>query len=174
MPFTFIGNHDVTRIASQIDDDRHHGRAVAMLFALGATPSIYYGDEFGLRGVKEERVGGDDAIRPTFPTQPDEVPDAQPGVLALHQELIGVGRRHPWLHFARTKTVEVTNESLVLELTNGAETLLVSLNLCDTALALRPVTELLAAREAGVSGTSLDVGPHGWAIALIEQATLST
>jgi cyclomaltodextrinase len=174
MPYTFIGNHDVTRIASQIDDDRHHGHAVALLFALGGTPSIYYGDEFGLRGVKEECVGGDDAIRPAFPRQPDHVPDARPEVLALHQELIGVRRRHPWLHSARSRTVEVTNESLVLELTNGADTLLVSLNLGDTALASRPVTELLAAREAGVSGNSLDVGPHGWAIALIEESALST
>jgi len=174
VPYTFIGNHDVNRIASPIDDDRHHGHALALLFTLGGTPSVYYGDEFGLRGVKEQRVGGDDAIRPAFPTQPDHVPDARPEVLALHQELIGVRRRHPWLHSARSRTVEVTNESVVLELTYGAETLLVSLNLCDTALASRPVTELLAAREAGVSGTSLDVGPHGWAIALIEQATLST
>jgi len=174
VPYTFIGNHDVTRIASQIDDDRHHGHAVALLFTLGGTPSIYYGDEFGLRGVKEERADGDDAIRPAFPTQPDQVADARPEVLALHQELIGVRRRHPWLHSARSRTVEVTNESLVLELTNGADTLLVSLNLSDTPLASRPVTELLAAREAGVSGNSLNVGPHGWAIALIEESTLGT
>jgi cyclomaltodextrinase len=60
----------------------------------------------------------------------------------------------------------VTNESIVLELTNGADTLVVSLNLGDDALASRPVGELLAAREAGINGDVLDVGPHGWAIAI--------
>ena len=58
---TFVGNHDVTRIASQIDDDRHHAHAIVLLLTLGGTPSVYYGDEFGLRAVKEARVGGDDA-----------------------------------------------------------------------------------------------------------------
>ena len=166
IPYTFIGNHDVTRIASQIDDERHHGHAAVLLFTLGGTPSIYYGDEFGLRGVKEERVGGDDAIRPAFPAQPNEVQDARPEVLALHQELIGIRRRHPWLYSAQSRTIDVTNESIVLELTNGADTLVVSLNLGDTAVASRPVSELLAAREAGINGDVLEVGPHGWAIAL--------
>ncbi len=32
----------------------------------GGTPSVYAGDEAGYRGVKEERFGGDDAVRPEF------------------------------------------------------------------------------------------------------------
>ena len=31
------------------------------------TATVYAGDERGLLGLKEERVGGDDAIRPEFP-----------------------------------------------------------------------------------------------------------
>jgi glycosidase len=59
-----------SRIASQIVDERHLPHALAILFACGGTPSIYAGDEQAFRGVKEHRIGGDDAIRPVFPSTP--------------------------------------------------------------------------------------------------------
>nr|BFF15934.1 hypothetical protein GCM10025699_72370 [Microbacterium flavescens] len=126
VPLTFVGNHDVTRIASQIADERHHDHATVLLFSLGGMPSVYYGDEYGLRGVKEARVGGDDAVRPAYPPAPVDgpgsgVPDARPDVFALHQLLIGVRRRHPWLHRARSRTLSVENGTLVLELTGGRD-----------------------------------------------------
>lgn len=115
VPGTFVGNHDVTRIASRLDGDhRRVGLAVAVLCTVGGTPSVYYGDEFALPGFKEEREGGDDAVRPAFPTDPGTLPDgADPDVLSLHQELIGLRRRHPWLHTARTDVEDVTDERLV-------------------------------------------------------------
>lgn len=173
VPLTFVGNHDVTRIASQIDDDRHHAHAIVLLFTLGGTPSVYYGDEFGLRAVKEARVGGDDAVRPAFPSPRAEapgagVPDALPEVLALHQELIGVRRRHPWLHTARSRTVSVANESLVLEVTGAGagRSLVVALNLGDDELRVADPApgEWVAGRDAGLDGDVLSVGPHGWAV----------
>ncbi len=70
VPLTFLGNHDVTRIASRLADPRHLGAALAVLLTCGGTPAIYAGDEQGFRGVKEEREGGDDAVRPEFPATP--------------------------------------------------------------------------------------------------------
>ena len=68
-------------------------------------PSIYYGDEQAFRGVKEERAGGDDEIRPAFPASPAELrPDGWPAY-RLHQRLIGLpppppvagpGADQPW------------------------------------------------------------------------------
>jgi len=45
MPQTFTGNHDVTRLASRLTDERHLGHALAVLLTAGGIPSIYYGDE---------------------------------------------------------------------------------------------------------------------------------
>ena len=73
MPQTFVGNHDVTRLASRLTDERHFGHALAVLLTVGGIPSIYYGDEQAFRGVKEERAGGDDEIRPAFPASPAEL-----------------------------------------------------------------------------------------------------
>ena len=70
VPQTFVGNHDVTRLASRLTRTRIIDHALAVLFACGGTPSIYAGDEQAFRGIKEDRLGGDDAIRPAFPAAP--------------------------------------------------------------------------------------------------------
>ena len=38
VPLTFVGNHDVTRIASQLSDERHVGHALAVMLTIGGTP----------------------------------------------------------------------------------------------------------------------------------------
>ncbi|GAB2478011.1 alpha-amylase family protein [Jatrophihabitans fulvus] len=129
VPWTFVGNHDVTRIASQVADPRHRPHALALLMTLGGTPAVYYGDEYGFEAVKEERAGGDDAIRPALGAPSDTVGD--PEVLRLHQELVGLRRRHPWLHTARSETVELTNETLTLRLSGPDEAVVLALNLGD-------------------------------------------
>lgn len=107
-PNTFIGNHDVTRIASVIGSD---GAVVALaiLLTLGGIPSIYYGDEQGFTGIKEERAGGDDAIRPAFPDAPSELADWGQNVHRAHQDLIGLRRRNPWLVTATTTPLHLEN-----------------------------------------------------------------
>ena len=73
----------------------------------------YYGDEQAFTGVKEERIGGDDAIRPALPDSPAELAPWGRPVLRDHQELIGLRRRHPWLANARTETLHLENQRIV-------------------------------------------------------------
>ncbi|HEX3813881.1 MAG TPA: alpha-amylase family protein, partial [Mycobacteriales bacterium] len=145
-PLTFVGNHDVTRIASALTDERHLPHALVVLLTTGGTPSIYYGDEQAFRGVKEDRAGGDDAVRPTFPADgPGALaPDGWP-VYRLHQRLIGLRRRHSWLHRARTTKLELSNTRLVYETAAGDNRLIVALSLEDDAanLAVPGATEVL-------------------------------
>ncbi len=164
VPYTFVGNHDVTRIASQVEDARHLPHAIALLFTLGGTPSVYYGDELGLQAVKEERFGGDDAIRPAFGASRDEIDGAKPEVFTLHQELIGLRRRHPWLHTARSRTVAVGNDTIALEVAGPDQALIVCLNIGDGEVRTSGAGTVLAGRDAGLDGEELVVGPHGWAV----------
>jgi hypothetical protein len=77
----------------------------------------------GFRGVKEQRAGGDDAVRPAFPDAPDQ-PAPRLGVYRMHQQLIGVRRRHPWLHHARATPLHLTNTQLVYQAgTTGSDCL---------------------------------------------------
>ncbi len=93
----------MTRLATALRDDRHFGHALAVLMCIGGVPSVYYGDEQGLRGLKEHREGGDDAIRPAFPAAPADLPPDGWRYYRLHQRLIGFRRRHSWLVRARTE-----------------------------------------------------------------------
>ena len=115
VPQTFVGNHDVTRLATRLEDRRLAAVALAVLMTVGGTPSIYYGDEQAFEGTKEDRPGGDDAVRPAFPPTEDGLAPFGEDVYRLHQELIGLRRRHPWLHRARTEVVELANRRMAYD-----------------------------------------------------------
>jgi cyclomaltodextrinase len=169
VPLTFVGNHDVTRLASRLRDQRHLAHALAVLLTIGGTPSIYAGDEQAFRGVKEDRAGGDDAVRPPFPEDPGGLAPYGWGTYRLHQDLIGLRRRHPWLHRARTSTRHLTNTHLVLEI-RDVDRLVLALSLDDhpTELPTSGVTTVLAGAaellRPGQPDTCARLGPHGWAV----------
>jgi cyclomaltodextrinase len=164
-PQTFIGNHDVTRIASTLTDHRHLGHALAILLTVGGTPSVYYGDEQAFRGHKEHRAGGDDAIRPTFPDTPHDLAPYGWPTYRLHQHLIGLRRRNPWLHHAHTHPIELANDHAVLETTDGQHRLLLALNLADTPVTLptEGATTVLAG-TAELRDGHATIAAHAWAV----------
>ncbi|GAA4000344.1 MULTISPECIES: alpha-amylase family protein [Streptomyces] len=111
-PQTFVGNHDVTRIASRLREPGHLAHALTVLFTVGGIPSVYAGDERAWQGVKEDREGGDDAIRPAFPADPSGLGAEGLSVQRLHQSLVGIRRRHSWLVRARTQVHTLGNAVL--------------------------------------------------------------
>ncbi len=93
---TFVGNHDVSRIAS-LTGDAGAALAVAILMTTPGMPSIYYGDEQGFRAEKGTGEAADDPMRPPLPQSPaDLVPNGE-WLHRLHQDLIGLRRRNPWV-----------------------------------------------------------------------------
>lgn len=163
-PYTFIGNHDVTRIASKITDVRHHAHALVLLMLLGGTPAIYYGDEQGMYGVKEDRIGGDDAVRPTYPPAPTELSSYEAEVFRTHQELIGLRRRHPWLHRARSESITLRNKAMVLRVSDADNVLTFALNLEDDPLRVESSGSDIAAGRADREHGEWVVPPHGWVV----------
>jgi cyclomaltodextrinase len=164
VPLTFVGNHDVTRIASRLADDRLLPHALAVLCTVGGTPTVYYGDEQAFRGVKEDRAGGDDAVRPEFPPSPAGLAPWGAATFRLHQDLIGLRRRHPWLHEARTTAAVRANTAAVLETTDGTNHLTTVLNLADelAVLPVPPGEPLLGAVELHDGTATLPA--FGWAV----------
>ncbi|MBO0676026.1 alpha-amylase family protein [Mycolicibacterium sp. S2-37] len=168
-PLTFVGNHDVTRIASKLDKPAHVDQALALLFTIGGVPSVYAGDELGYRGVKEDRAGGDDAVRPEFGTPPGDDSD----VYRLHQFLIGLRRRHPWLHRAKTRPVQLTNRHYVYEARRGDDALLVALNVDDAESLTVSLADAGFGRGTVIAGSGapppdevdqVTVAPQSWVV----------
>lgn len=62
--YTFLDNHDENRIASKLSNKQHLTLAYTLLFTLPGIPSIYYGGEWGIEGMRTRE--SDDALRPTI------------------------------------------------------------------------------------------------------------
>jgi glycosidase len=167
LPLTFLGNHDVTRVASQIGDPRHWSHAIALLGFLPGVPSVYYGDEFGLEAVKEDRPSGDDAVRPAMPTERGLFHNLHPDVERSYRRAIGLRRRHPWLVDAVIDLAQVENARVVVRARarHGQDTLNLGLNLTDDPMPLPPGSRVLESSPEGEPATDrLVVAPHGWAV----------
>ena len=167
---TFVGNHDVTRLATQLTDDRHFGHALAVLMCIGGVPSVYYGDEQGFRGLKEHREGGDDEIRPAFPAAPSELAPEGWRYYRLHQRLIGFRRRHPWLVRARTAAEQLTDSAMALRVSGRepGQRVLLLLNVGDGPVEFAVDSGGLTVAETPDPGAVPDnprtVPPHSWTI----------
>lgn len=94
------------------------------------------------------------------------MPDGRP-YYRLHQQLIGLRRRHPWLVRARTTITALTDESVAYTAGDGVSRLAVALNLAGHPARLtlptgawRPVA---GSGELGQDTVALP--PCGWATA---------
>ena len=60
---SFVDNHDVTRVASILNNPAHLPLIYAIAFGMPGIPCVYYGSEWGATGRKED---GDPALRVSF------------------------------------------------------------------------------------------------------------
>jgi hypothetical protein len=139
---------------------------------VGGIPSIYAGDELGYLGIKEERFGGDDAVRPEFGSSPAQLDAHGVQVWGLHQYLVGLRRRHSWLHAAATSALRLDNRHLVYQSRHGDDALVVALNIDDAVLPVA-LGELGVGRAEVIAGSGMppqevvdavSIEPHGWRI----------
>ena len=63
--YTFLDNHDENRIASKLKKKAHLPLSYILLFTLPGIPSIYYGGEWGIEGMRTPY--SDTALRPCIP-----------------------------------------------------------------------------------------------------------
>ena len=61
--YCFVDNHDVSRIASLINEPQNLPLIYSLLFAIPGIPSVYYGSE---NGAKADKSGGDEGLRPSI------------------------------------------------------------------------------------------------------------
>lgn len=116
---SFLDNHDVTRIATQLTDPNHLPLAYAMLFGMPGVPAVYYGSEWGIHGDKRE---GDDALRPAL-ERPEwnELTDWIVKLAAAH-------KNSPALCRGSYRNVVLTNKQAIFERKTEEERVLVAVN----------------------------------------------
>ena len=116
---SFLDNHDVTRIATILQDKNHLYPAWALLFGMPGVPSIYYGSEWGLEGDKHQ---GDASLRPALETpQSNEL-------TAWITKLAAARHAYPALQSGSYRTVVLTNKQYIFERAIDGERVLVAIN----------------------------------------------
>lgn len=120
--FTFVDNHDVSRIASILANKRHVPLAWGLLFGMPGIPCIYYGSEWGMEGDKR---AGDNALRPCpdFPVQNELT-----GYIA---KLNVIRKNNKALSYGSYKNILVTNRQLIFERSMEHEKIWIAINADD-------------------------------------------
>jgi cyclomaltodextrinase len=108
-------------------------------------------------------------VRPEFGSPPAQLDERGVEIWSLHQYLIGLRRRHPWLYAASTSALQLENRQYVYQTRHGDEALIVALNIDETPLRVRlkhGPTEVIAGSGAPPPEVvdSVTVEPHGWRI----------
>lgn len=117
---SFLDNHDVTRIASQLTNPAHLPLAYALLFGMPGVPAVYYGSEWGMEGVKGG--GSDAALRPEV-----EAPEWT-GLTDYIAKLANAHRKSSALCYGTFRNVVLTNRQCVFERAAEGQRVLVAVN----------------------------------------------
>ncbi len=101
---SFADNHDVTRVASILNDEKQLFPLYALLFAMPGVPCLYYGSEWGAKAKKSD---GDPALRPCF-ERPEE------NELTAHiAKLAAAKRSSRALQYGDYRNVTIQNKNLL-------------------------------------------------------------
>lgn len=115
----FADNHDVTRIASILNDEKQIYPLYGVLFAMPGIPCLYYGSEWGAKGEKHE---GDNALRPCFDAPVENE------LTAFIEKLAKVKTESRALNYGDYKNITIQNKNLLFERHCDHETVFVAVN----------------------------------------------
>ena len=115
----FADNHDVTRIADNLQNKRHLPLLYALMFGMPGYPCIYYGSEWGAGGKKQD---GDPALRAAFDApQWNELTD-------WIAKLSAARKNSEALAYGEFRSVLLTNRQCIFERKTEKERILVAVN----------------------------------------------
>ena len=116
---TFLDNHDVSRVASILTNEKHLPLIYALAFGMPGIPCIYYGSEWGAKGNKSD---GDPALRPSF-----EEP-VENELTEFVGKLSAAKKGSKALNYGGFRSVVLTNKQCIFERAVEGERVLVAIN----------------------------------------------
>lgn len=117
---SFVDNHDVSRIASNLTNEQHLPLIYALCFTIPGIPCVYYGSEWGAKAHKNE---GDPALRACF-----EEP-IENELFSVISKLAKIKRESHGLNYGSFRSVLLTNKQCIFERKSDKERILVALNI---------------------------------------------
>lgn len=116
---SFVDNHDVTRVASELKDQAQMPPLYGLMFGMPGIPAVYYGSEWGMKGEKKE---GDWELRlPALKPEENELSD-------FIGRLCKARKQSRALMYGDYKQLMVTNKQLIFERSAEGERVIVAVN----------------------------------------------
>ena len=125
--YNFVDNHDVNRIASTLKDKNHLKNVYTLMYTMSGVPSIYYGSEFGIEGMRTRY--SDYELRPCLDL--DSIPNPN---MELLEHIIKLGKVRlavEALKYGDFENVNIQNEKLVYKRKTANQTVFVAFNLTN-------------------------------------------
>ena len=119
---SFVDNHDVTRVASILNNANHLPLIYALAFGMPGIPCVYYGSEWGATGRKED---GDPALRVSFDTP------VWNDLTTFISKLAAAKKSSKALNYGNFSSVVLTNEQCVFLRQCDDERVLVAINAAE-------------------------------------------
>lgn len=119
---SFVDNHDVSRIASILTNEKHLPLIYALAFGMPGIPCVYYGSEWGTKADKSQ---GDPALRVSF-----EKPEWNE-LTDFVAKLARVKKQSEALNYGDFKSIVLTNHQCIFERRTENERVLVAINASD-------------------------------------------
>ena len=119
---SFVDNHDVTRVASILNNEKHLPLIYALCFGMPGIPCVYYGSEWG---AKAEKSQGDPALRACF-----EAPVFNE-LSEWISRLAAAKKQSKALNYGDFRSVVLTNRQCIFERKTEGERVLVAINADD-------------------------------------------
>lgn len=116
---SFVDNHDVTRIASNLTNEAHLPLIYALTFGMPGIPCVYYGSEWGAKARKED---GDPALRASF-----EAPEWTE-LTDFISRLAKAKKASNALNYGDFRSILLTNKQCIFERKTDSERVLVAIN----------------------------------------------
>lgn len=145
---SFVDNHDVTRVASILNNPNHLPLIYTLAFGMPGMPCVYYGSEWGAKAKKEE---GDPALRACF-----DKPEWNR--LTDHiARLSEIKKNSRALNYGSFRSVVLTNHQCIFERKYDDERILVAINASENPYTAHFDAGCGLAEEL-ITGTTHDFG----------------
>lgn len=161
---SFADNHDVTRIASILENKNQLPAIYAMLFTMPGIPAVYYGSEWGIEGQKNNN---DTALRPEIDElEWNELTDTIARLAKIRKE-------HPELVYGDYTQIAINNPWCIYEHSLDGKAVWTAVNLTDSAVDI-PVNASFEAQNLMDDSTesingSVHVEPESFKILAFEK-----
>ncbi len=155
--YTFVDNHDVTRVASILKAKEHLPLIYTLMFMMPGIPSVYYGSEFGIGGDK--RGGSDDVLRPEFDLEKMKK-EGHRDLTSHIRALSNIVKEHPAVSEGDYKQIQLTNRQYAFSRSADGETIITVINADGAPFTFNlnmsgKYKELLSGEEKELAGLTL-------------------